>query len=392
MPTPSSNAALFRRASRAGIVLAVVALLLAAWGIVSRIQAQAALNAEARTEAVLPVNVCRPSSGSSGEELILPGSLQAFTETPIYARTNGYLKRWLVDIGSPVKAGQLLAEIDTPEIDQQMAQAEADLQTAEANNDLAQLTARRWRGLLPTNTVSKQDVDNKIGDAAAKQAAVASARANLHRLRDLEGFKRIVAPIDGVITARNTDVGDLIDAGTSSGNAPELFHIAATRSLRVYVQVPESYAEEMHVGSVAVLHVREHPEQTFNARLVRTANAIASGTHTLLVELNVDNATGALLPGGYVEVHFKLRQRPHTLRIPANTLIFDAHGLRVAVVGPDNRVSLQAITLGRDFGQEVEIIAGLKPDQILVVNPPDSLTDGQTVKANVLAELSKGNS
>ena len=385
MSAPSSSPHLLRGATRIGIVLAIVAILLVAWGIFSRMQAQAALNAEAQADSVLPVLVVKPSIGVGSDELILPGNLQAFTETPIYARTSGYLKRWLVDIGTPVKTGQLLAEIDTPEIDQQTAQAEADLQTAEANNKLSQLTAKRWKGLLATDSVSTQDNDDKAGDAAAKQAAVASAQANLQRLRELEGFKRIVAPVDGVITARNTDIGDLIDAGTGSGAAKELFHIAATRHLRVYVQVPESYAGDMQVGDTAELMLREHPGQIVKAGLVSTASAIDPTTHTLLVQLDADNSAGAMLPGGYVEVHFTLARHADTLRVPANTLIFGSDGMQVAVVGSDNRVHMQTITPGRDFGKEIEVLAGLTPEQQIVVNPPDSITSGLSVRPEVLA-------
>ncbi len=389
MSTPSSNASRPRPFVKIGIILAASLVLLAGWGIFSRIQAQGALSRDASQDAVLPVVVTKPGSGPGSEALILPGTLQAFTDTPIYARTNGYVKRWLVDIGASVKSGQLLAEIDTPEIDQQVIQAEADLQTAEANNDLAQLTATRWRSLLATNTVSRQDADNKIGDAAAKQAALASARANLHRLRELEGFKRIVAPFDGVITARNLDVGDLIDAGTGSGKARELFHMAAIRRLRVYVQVPENYAQDMRVGSVARLQVREHPGQSFDARLVSTANAIDPASHTLLVQLEADNASRALLPGGYAEVQFNLRTQPGTLRVSANTLLFGPNGMQVAVVGNDNKAILQTVTVGRDFGNEVEVLAGLGPDQFIVVNPSDSLVSGQAVKPEVLVQNSR---
>lgn len=383
MTTHSSSPKLLRGATRLGIALGCTAVLLAGWGILSRVQAQAALNQAAQADGVLPVIVVKPSQGTAGEDLILPGTLQAFTETPIYARTSGYLKRWLVDIGTPVKAGQLLAEIDTPEIDQQTVQAEADLQTAEANNKLAQLTATRYKGLLATDSVSQQDADDKLGDAAAKQAAVASARANLQRLRELEGFKRIVAPVDGVVTARNTDVGDLIDAG--GGNSRELFHIAATQRLRVYVQVPESYAGDMHVGSSASLRLREQPTQSYPAQLVSTASAIDPNTHTLLVQLAADNKSGALLPGGYAEVHVSLDKHPDTLRVPANALMFGPAGMQVATVNGSKQVQLLTITPGRDFGKDVEVLGGLKPDQAVIINPPDSLSAGQKVEPQALA-------
>lgn len=384
-PAPSHS----RSFARTGLILAAVLILLAAWGIFSRLRAQDALEHEAQREAVLPVLVTQPASSPGNEALVLPGTMQAFTDTPIYARTTGYVKRWLVDIGTPVKTGQLLAELDTPEVDQQVSQAEADLQTAQANHELAQLTAKRWKALLPTNTVSRQDVDNRVGDAAAKEAALAAAHANLNRLRELEGFKRIVAPFEGVITARNLDVGDLIDAGSGSGKARELFHLAAVHRLRVYVQVPENYADDLQAGNTAELRVREHPGQMFPAKLVSTAHAIDPMTHTLLAQFETDNASHALLPGGYVEVHFKLRTPPGTLRISANTLLFRPVGMQVAVVGKDNKVELKTVTLGRDFGKEVEVLAGLSPDQFIVVNPLDSLITGQAVKPEVTASAAK---
>ncbi len=370
--------------SRWALFLVLVLLVLAGWGIYVRVRNNQALAADARENAIMPVLVTHPMQPKGEDTLVLPGMIQSFTDTPIYARTNGYLKRWLVDIGTPVKAGQLLAEIDTPEVDQQVRQAEADLKTAQANNDLAQLTAARWKALLVTHTVSRQDADNKIGDAAAKQAALASAQANLARLMELEGFKRIVAPFDGVITARNVDVGDLVDAGASGGSAKELFHMAAMKHLRVYVQVPENYAADMVMGSTAELRVREHPGKMFEGKLISTAQAIDPVTHTLLVQLETDNSAGALLPGGYVEVTFQLRPHPGTLRITPNTLLFRPEGMVVAVVGNDNRVTLQKVVMGRDFGNQVEVLAGLDPSQFIVLNPSDSMVAGQMVKPRMM--------
>lgn len=379
--TPSSTAsAKMRTLIRLSLSAAAIAALLAGYGIFDRLQAQSELKREAEQESVMPVDVTLPKSGTSGEDLILPATLQAFTETPIYARTSGYLKRWYADIGAHVKAGDLLAEIDTPELDQQTRQAEADLKTAIANNELAQIAARRWRDLASTNAVSKQDVDNHVADAEAKEAAVASYRANLDRLRELKRFERVVSPVEGVVTARNTDIGDLIDAGTGNGVAKELFHVAAMKRLRVYVPVPESYAEDMLVGSTATLHVREHPGETFSARLVNTASAITAGSHTLLVQLEVDNSVGTLLPGGYVDVHFKVMPRTGALRILANTLIFGVKGMQVATVNDQNKVVLQDVVLGRDFGNEVEVLQGVQPNQRVIVNPSDSLSNGQTVR------------
>lgn len=386
MRTPSQYLKSQRPAIRYALLSGLAALLLAGWGIATRMQSQAALSAEAQVEAALPAILIKPTAGSGDQELVLPGTLLAYTDAPIYARTNGYLKRWLVDIGANVKTGQLIAEIDTPEIDQQAMQADADLKTAQANNELAQLTASRWQALLPTHSVSKQDADNKAGDAAAKAAALASAQANLNRLHELQGFKRIVAPFDGVITARNVDVGDLIDAGTGSGKARELFHLAAIQRLRVYVQVPESQARDIQLGSTASLSVREHPGKTFQAKVVSTANAIDPVAHTLLVQLEANNTAHELLPGGYAEIHFKLPQHPDVLRVPANALLFGRNGMQVAIVGDDNRAVLQTVMLGRDFGKEVEIVSGLKADQRIMINPPDSLVTGQTIKPVVPAQ------
>lgn len=361
----------------AGIIAVIVALALAAWGVSSRIEGHDALRKKTAAESIPTVAVVEPTQEARPEELTLPGSLQAYTDAPVYARVSGYLKSRFVDIGSRVKAGDLLAEIDTPEIDEQLRQAEADLATAEANNQLAQITARRWRGLVLKNSVSEQDTDEKVGDAAAKQAALVAARANLARLRDLQGFKRITAPFDGVITARNVDIGTLIDAG---GGAHELFHLAATQKLRLYVQAPQVYAAAMVPGISADVQVVDRPGRDFTGRLVRTAGAIDPASRTLLVELEVGNPEGELLPGAYAEVRFKLPPRPGVLRLPANALLFRAGGLKVAAVTANGRVELLPITLGRDFGTEVEVLSGLAGNQPVIINPPDSIASGQAVR------------
>jgi RND family efflux transporter MFP subunit len=373
---------------RVGFIVAVIALILAARGITSRMHAKTDLIKAVEQSEVLPVTVVIAKTQSGEEELTLPGSLQAFTETPIYARTNGYLKKWYVDIGAHVKQGQRLADIDTPELDQEIKQAKADLKTAEANYKLAQITATRWKNLLPTNAVSKQDVDNKISDAEAKQTVVASARANLQRLEALEQFKRIVSPLDGVVTVRNTDIGDLIDAGTGNGAAKELFHVAAMKRLRLYVQVPEIYAEEVKIGGEADLNLREHPATSYQAKITNTAHAINPSTHTLLVELALENNDEALMPGGFVEVHFKLSAKPNSFRIPANTLAFGAKGMQVATINASNKILMHSVTMGRDFGGEVEIVSGLKEGDVVVLNPTDSITDGQKVR--VLRDTDSG--
>ena len=313
-----------------------------------------------------------------GEDLVLPGAVQAYIEAPIYARTSGYLRSWNTDIGTPVIKGQSLAEIDTPEVDQQLAQAQADLATARANEALSNTTNVRWQGLLATESVSKQDADEKSGDAAAKKAAADSATANLARLHDLESFKRVTAPFTGVITARNTDIGALINAGQSAGS--ELFRIADTRKLRIYVRVPEAYASVTKPGLEAELRFAEHPNRGFSARTVRTSNALDPTLRTLQVELELDNAKGEVFPGAYAEVHFKLATRADTLRLPANTVLFRAAGLQVATVDDQQRVRLKSIVQGRDFGNIIEVLSGLEPNERVVLNPPDSISDGVQVR------------
>jgi RND family efflux transporter MFP subunit len=377
--TSSDDASSTRRPGRYLLLALAAALLLAVWGIFSRLEARAALRKAAAETAIQTVAFTTAQHGTGSEELVLPGSVQAYADAPIYARTSGYLKRWLVDIGTPVKSGQLLAEIDAPEVDQQLRQAEADLATARANNELAQSTAKRWKELLATDSVSKQDADEKLSDAAAKQALVDSAAANVARLRELASFKRIVAPFDGVITARNTDIGALISAGTGTpGQA--LFQIAATSRLRVYVQVPQSYAPQTRVGIPAELHFAERPGRSYPVRIVSTANALDPGTRNLLVQLEADNSQGELFPGAYGEVHFKLPTRADTVRLPANTLLFRGDGLQVATLGPDDKVQLKAVSLGRDFGAEVEVLSGVNLGERVIVNPPDSIADGAAVR------------
>ena len=358
--------------------LLVVALALATWGEVHRVMARTTLRQQTAADATLIVMTVAPTRSASGEELVLPGTVQAFTEAPIYARTNGYLKSWLVDIGSTVKKGQLLAEIDTPEVDQQLAQAIADLGTASANEALSNTTNTRWKELLTTESVSKQDADEKAGDAAAKKAITESAAANVSRLRQLESFKRVVAPFDGIITARNTDIGALINAGESAGS--ELFRLADTHKLRIYVQVPEPYAAAAKPGLEAELKFSEQAGKGYAATAVRSANALDPVLRTLQVELELDNAQHELFPGAYAEVHFKLAGNASSVRLPANTVLFRAPGPQVATVDAQHRIQLKSIVQGRDFGGTIEVLSGLSADDAVVVNPPDSIIDGVTVR------------
>jgi len=364
-------------------VVAVVAFLIVAAvvisGIVPRVRARATLRNETNQLAVPTVIVAKPKGSAPGQEVILPANVQAFRDAPIYARTNGYLKRWYADIGTHVKAGQLLAEIETPEVDQQLHQARADVSTAEANTHLSEITSSRYEGLLKSDSVSQQDVDNAKGDYAAKRAILQSSQANLKRLEELQSFEKIMAPFDGVITARNTDIGQLINSGSSTGPKSELFHIAAPGVLRVYVNVPEVYSRSTKPGLKADLILAEYPGRRFEGTLVRTADAIDQSTRTLLVEIQVNNPTGELLTGSYTEVHLKLPGDISTFTIPVNTLLFRSEGLRVAVV-KDGKANLVPVTLGRDFGSEVEVLTGLNGDEQLIVNPPDSIVSGQQVR------------
>ena len=374
-PHPVAVAAPYRRYLWVAIALV---LLLAVWGILSRLLARTSLAREAHVAAIPTVLTARPHQGPAADTLVLPGSVQAYYEAPIYARTSGYLKAWYTDIGTPVKKGQLLAEIDAPEIDQQLRQAEADLGTARANYDLARTTNERWQGLLATESVSQQDADQRAGDAAAKAAAHMSAAANVARLRELEGFKRVVAPFGGVVTQRNTDVGALINAGETASSA--LFRVADTHRLRIYVQVPQAYAAQVRTGMSASLEFTDHPGRHYSATVASTAHALDAVSRTLQVELQIDNASGELLPGSYVQVTFALPPTPGTLRVPVNAVIFRGKTPQVATVDEAQRVRLRDIAEGRDFGTEIEVLAGINANDTLVLNPPDSIADGQQVR------------
>jgi RND family efflux transporter MFP subunit len=366
------------RTRRYILILATAALLIAVWGIVTRLHARNALEQQAAQAAVATVTTAKAHQGPGSDTLVLPGTVQAFYEAPIYARTNGYLKIWYTDIGTPVRKGQLLAEIETPEVDQELRQAQADLGTAEANYQLARTTNVRWQGLLSTESVSQQDADQRAGDAAAKAAARQSAAANVARLQELESFKHVVAPFAGIVTQRNTDFGALINAGQSTGNA--LFRVADTHRLRIYVSVPQPYASAIHQGQKADLEFADRPGKRYQAEVANSAHALDANSRTLQVELQIDNAKGELLPGSYAQVYFALTGADDTLRIPVNTVLFRTDGLKVAVLDGQHRVHLQTITEGRDFGTEIEVLSGVTMDDVLVANPPDSISDGATVR------------
>jgi RND family efflux transporter MFP subunit len=360
------------------VVLAVVVVLVIL-GIVPRVRARQALREETERLAAPVVTVVHPRREAASEEVVLPGNIQAFIDAPIYARTSGYLKKWYADIGTRVKEGQLLAEIETPEVEQQLQQARADLATGEANLKLSQITANRYQTLFKTDSVAKQEVDNAVQDAAAKNAAVKSEQANVRRLEELVAFQKIYAPFDGVVTARNTDVGQLIDSGSSGGATRELFHVASVRKLRVFVNVPQIYSHDTIPGIKADLTVPELPGRRFQGTLVRTADAMDPATRTLRVEVDVVNSTGLLFSGAYTEVHFKIKSDGSTLLLPTTSLIFRSEGLRVGTIKNGNRAALTPIVLGRDFGNEVEVVSGLPDNASVILTPPDSLVDGQVV-------------
>ena len=346
-------------------------------GIHSRLSAEAALTRATEAAAVPIVTVIHPMPGAPHSEISLPGYTQAFTDTPVYARTSGYLKVWNYDIGAHVKKGDLLAEIETPEIDQQLRQARADLSTAQANFKLAAITNKRNEELLKTRAVSTQERDNSAGTLAADDATVQSNAANVARLEQLQSYEKVVAPFDGVVTARNTDVGALI-AADANAPAKELFHMAAINKLRVYVAVPEVYEQAATPGATAALTLDEFPGRSFQGTLVRNANAIDLTSRTLLVEVDVDNADGLLLPGAYTFVHLSLPSDGGAVTVPSNALLFRREGLSVAVVR-DGQAQLVQVKVGRDYGEKVEVLSGLKPSDDVILDPSDSLISGAAV-------------
>jgi RND family efflux transporter MFP subunit len=365
-----------------GIFVTVALLVAIVYGLHLRSASEKGLSIATEEAAIPSVNVVHPVPGSKADDLALPGSVQAFTDTPIYSRTNGYLKKWYFDIGSRVRKGDLLAEIETPEIDQQLDESRAELERMQANADLAGVTSNRWQALLAKHAVSQQEADQTRANYIAAQAAVDASRANVRRLEQLQSYERIVAPFDGVITARNTDIGDLIDAGSGSSNPRELFHMDATHKLRVYVAVPEVYSDSIHDGDTATLTQDSNPDESIPGTIVRNANAIDHSTRTLNVEVDVDNSKGVLRPGAYVFAHFHLPAIANTVTIPSNTLLFRSEGLRVGVVRGD-RVQLVPVTIGHDFGNSVEITSGLKTADEVILDPPDSLASGIEVHPQI---------
>ena len=365
------------------IAVAVALLVAIAFGLHLRSTSERRLAITTEEAAIPSVNVTHPTAGSQADDLALPGTVQAFTDTPIYSRTNGYLKKWYFDIGSHVHKGDLMAVVETPEIDQQLDQTRAELERMQANAELARVTSNRWQMLLAKHAVSQQEADQTRSNYIAAQAAVDASRANVRRLQQLQNYERIIAPFDGVITARNTDIGDLIDAGSGSTNPRELFHLDAVNRLRVYVAVPEVFSDSIHDGDSATLTQDSNPNQKIQGNIVRNANAIDHSTRTLNVEIDIDNSKGVLRPGAYVFAHFHVPPIGNTVTVPSNTLLFRAEGLRVGVVRGD-RVQLVPVTIGHDFGSSVEITSGLTTADEVILDPSDSLASGVEVHPHIV--------
>ena len=360
-------------------VLFLIFALLGIYSLFQRKTEHRVLAEQTERMAVPYVSVIHATTVQGDSAMVLPGTLKAYVESPIYARTNGYLQKWYKDIGSHVNKGDLLAEIDTPEVDQQLAQSRAELTTTQANLGLSGITATRYQDLLKTDSVSKQDVDNANGDLAAKQAMVQSAEANVKRLEDMESFKRVYAPFSGVITQRNVDTGTLINAGNGGAATKEMFDLAQIDPIRAFVSVPESYGPSIRIGLRACLTLSEIPGRTFCGSVARTSNSIDPGTRTLLTEVDVPNPSGTLLPGAYAQVEFDARLSGQRLTLPINSLLFRPEGTMVAAVGPDHRLNLKKLTIGRDFGTTVEVLQGISPEDSIVINPPDALEQGEQV-------------
>jgi RND family efflux transporter MFP subunit len=382
VPGQQSTATPQRRSRRGwliGIAVLLVFVGLFLHGIFQRIHTNAALRTETANMAVPTVSVVSPKHAAPSQEIVLPGNVQPYVTAPIFSRTNGYLQSWYFDIGAHVKKGQLLAIISSPEVDQQLGQSRSNLETAQSNLRLAEITKNRYQDLLKTHAVSQQDVDNAVGTYSANKAIVDASQANVKQLEALQSFEKIYAPFDGIITARNTDVGALIDSGSAGGTKTDMFHLSQADRLRVYVNVPEEYSQATTAGLTADLTLAEFPGRTFTGKLVRTSEAINYATRTLTAEVDVHNPTGQLLSGSYAEVHFKVPGPVTTFTLSVDTLLFRKEGLRVAIV-KDGKAELVPVTPGRDFGDSVEIVSGLQGNESVIVSPPDSITAGEKVQ------------
>jgi RND family efflux transporter MFP subunit len=365
------------------LILFVIFVILGIYAITQRNGEHKALAQQTEQMAVPYVSVIRATPVTADSEMVLPGTLKPFVESPLYARTNGYLKKWYKDIGSHVAKGEILADIDTPEIDQQLAQSRADLVTSQANLSLSSLTAARYQDLIKTDSVSRQDLDNANGDLAARRAMVQSADANVKRLEEMESFKHVYAPFAGIITQRNVDPGTLINAGNGGAATKEMFDLAQIDPMRVYVAVPQSDSPSIHLGLKACLTLTELAQRSFCGQVVRTANSIDPSTRTLLTEVDVPNGSGTLLPGSYAEVHFDVKATGQRVSLPVNALLFRPDGTMAAVLDSNNRINLKKLTIGRDFGNALEILQGIDATDRIVINPPDALEEGEQVKLAV---------
>ncbi|HEY0231347.1 MAG TPA: efflux RND transporter periplasmic adaptor subunit [Dokdonella sp.] len=362
----------------AGIVAALVVAGVVVIGLVTRASGEAQLKDWTSEQAIPTVALITPAGNGKGGTLDLPGRLEAYSRAPLYARVSGYLKSWTADIGTPVKAGQLLAEIETPDLDQQLLQAKADLASAQANAALASTTAKRWQAMQGTDSVSRQEVDEKTGDFNTKQALVKAAQANVDRVQAQKGFTRIVAPFDGVVTARDTDIGALINVGGGVGQ--ELFVVSDTKKLRVYVNVPQNYVPSIPAGTKAAITVPEHANKTYSATVESSSQSVNVASGSTLMQLGVDNANGELLPGGFANVSLDLPRNATSLSIPASALMFNKSGLHVATVGAGNKVVLKDVQIGRDLGKTIELSSGLDAADRVIDSPPDGVADGDLVR------------
>ena len=378
---PTSGTRLFKFL----IIGVIVLVVLGAFTLFQRRAQYHALAETTESLAIPTVAVTHPTAEVAGEDLVLPGTLQAYVESPIYARTNGYLQKWYHDIGTRVPKGELLADIDTPEVDQQLSQARADLNTSQANSNLSKITATRFQDLIKTDGVSKQEVDNAVGDYEAKAATVKSSEANVRRLEELESFKHVYAPFSGVITRRNIDTGTLINAG-NGGTQQELFTLAQTDPIRVYVSVPEMYSPSVRSGLGGFLELAQYPGMRFDGKVVRTAEAIDPNSRTLLTEVDVPNKTSQLFPGGYAQVHLQVKVAVSRVQVPVNALLFRSEGLRAVVVDANHKTHLRQLTIGRDYGTSLEVLQGLEPTDWIVLNPADSLDDDMEVRVKQIAQ------
>ncbi|GAC1417517.1 MAG: efflux RND transporter periplasmic adaptor subunit [Acidobacteriaceae bacterium] len=380
-------------------LILVIAVVIGAVGVLRRVHANTSLERYTDANAAPPVALEMPVMQQTAQELVIPGNMQAFSMAPIYARSTGYVKAWYRDIGAHVRKGDLLAVIETPELDQQLSQARAQLSTAQANAGLAKVTAERYQDLVSKNAVSQQDTDNAASALRARNTEVISAEANVHRLEELQSFERITAPFDGVVTARNVDVGQLISASgsteapgptTQNASSKEIFDVAAIQTLRVFINVPQVHAPDAKNGTLATLTLPQYPGRSFQGKLVRSSDAVDPTTRTLLAEVDVDNRSGELLPGSYTEVHLHTKDPVPALVVPISAIILQPDGLHLAVVDDDSVAHLVRVTPGRDLGSSMEILSGLRPGQAVIANPPDSLTDGEKVRIVSQPGLNEG--